>query len=92
MSIGFDRDRKRRLRELNNNKNMKGEYHVKIMLKDVFGFAEHHEKATYGLGYKLTIPGNGDSSVLNGTNSTNIGQIKDYGVDWYVPHYTPSYP
>ena len=25
------------------------------MLKDVFGFAEHQEKATYGLGYKLTL-------------------------------------
>ena len=31
---------------------IKGKYHVKIMLKDVFGFAEHQEKATYGVGYK----------------------------------------
>ena len=25
------------------------------MLKDVFGFAEYQEKATYGLGYKPTL-------------------------------------
>ena len=31
-----------------NNKIIKGKYHVRIMLKDVFGFAEHQEKATYG--------------------------------------------
>ena len=48
LSIGFDRDRIRRQRELTNNKNQKGRYHVTNMLKDNFGFAE--EKATYGLG------------------------------------------
>ena len=34
LSIGFDRDRERRKRELTNNKNIKGKYHVTIMLKD----------------------------------------------------------
>ena len=42
--IGFDRDRGRRQRELTNNKNIKGKYHVTIMLKDNFGFAEHQKK------------------------------------------------
>ena len=28
LSIGFDRDRERRKRELTNNKNMKGKYHM----------------------------------------------------------------
>ena len=41
LSIGFDRDRERRKRELTNNKNIKGKYHVTIMLKDILGFAEH---------------------------------------------------
>ena len=50
LSVGFDRDRERRRNELTNNKHVKGKYHVIIMLKDVFGFAEHPEKATYGLG------------------------------------------
>ena len=46
LSIGFDHDRGRRQRELTNNKNIKGTYHVTIMLKDIFGFAEHQEKGT----------------------------------------------
>ena len=50
LSIGFDRNRDNRRNELTNNKNVKGKYHVRIYLKDVFGFAEHQEKATYGLG------------------------------------------
>ena len=25
------------------------------MLSDIFGFAEHQEKGTYGFGYKLTL-------------------------------------
>ena len=46
LSIGFDHSRNRRRDELALNKNIKGKYHVKILLKDVFGFAEHQEKAT----------------------------------------------
>ena len=46
------------------------------MLKDVFGFAEHQEKATSGLGYKLTLTRNFDNSVLNKANATIIGEIK----------------
>ena len=34
------------------------------MLRVFFGFAEHQETATYGVGYKLTITGNSDNSVL----------------------------
>ena len=48
--IDFDRDRGRRQQEWSNNKNITGKYHVRIMLKDVFSFAENPEKATYGLG------------------------------------------
>ena len=44
LSIGFDYSRNRRRDELALNKKIKGKYHVKIMLKDVFGFAEHQEK------------------------------------------------
>ena len=35
------------------------------MLKDVFGFAEHQEKATFGLGYKLTLTRNKDEAVID---------------------------
>ena len=50
LSIGFDRDRTRRRNELTNNKNIKGKYHDRIYLRDVIGYAECQEKATYGLG------------------------------------------
>ena len=90
LSIGFDRDRNRRQRELTNNKSQKGKYHVRIYLKDVFGFAEYEEKGTYGLGYKLTLTRNSDNAVLNKANATINGKNKIIGLEWYVPHYTPS--
>ena len=90
LSIGFDRDRTRRRNELTNNKIQKGKYHVRIYLKDVFGFVEYQEKATYGLGYKLTLTRNSDNAVLNKDNAINIGKIKINAIEWYVPHYTPS--
>ena len=90
LSIGFDRDRTRRRNELTNNKNIKGKYHVRIYLKDIFGYAECQQKATYGLGYKLTLTRNNDNVVLNKGNAINIGEIKINAIGWYVPHYTPS--
>ena len=90
LSIGFDRDRNRRKRELGKNKNIKGKYHTRIYLKDIFRFAEHQEKATYGLGYKLTLTRNSDNAVLNKTNATAIGKIKINSIELYVPHYTAS--
>ena len=90
LSIGFDRDQNRRQRELSINKNIKGKYHVKIYLKDVFGFAEYQNKGTYGLGYKLTLTRNSNNAVLNKDNAINLGRIKINAIEWYVPHYTPS--
>ena len=90
LSIGFDREPERRKRELTTNKNIKGEYHVTNMLKDIFGLAQHQEKGTYGLGYKLTLTRNSDNAVLNKANATNKAKTKINSIDWYVPHYTPS--
>ena len=90
LSIGFDRHRTRRRNELTNNKNIKGKYHVRIYLKDIFGYAEHQEKATYGLGYKLTLTRNTDNAVLNKDNATILGKVKINAIEWYVPHYTAS--
>ena len=50
LSIGFDLSRDRRKRELNNNKTQKGKYHLRIYLKIIFGFAEHQQVGTFGLG------------------------------------------
>ena len=90
LSIGFHRDRDIRQRELTNNKNINGKYHVKIYLKDVFGFSEHQEEATYGLGYKLTLTRNSVNAVLNKADATNVGKVKINAIEWYVPHYTAS--
>ena len=48
-SIGFDRDRGRRQRELTNNKNTKGKYHVRIYLKEVFVLRNSKKKGLLGL-------------------------------------------
>ena len=90
LSIGFDRDRNRRQRVLTINKTQKGKYHIRIYLKDVFGFAEYQDNGTYGLGYKLTLTRNTNNAALNKDNAINIGRIKIKGIEWYVPHYTPS--
>ena len=41
LSISFDRSSARRREEITNNKNVKGKFHLRNMLRDVFGFAEH---------------------------------------------------
>ena len=89
-SIAFDRNRRRRKNELSKIKNIQGKFHIRIYLKDMFGFAEHQEKGTYGLGYKLTLTRNTDNAVLNKTAATNNGKVKNNSLDWYVPHYSPN--
>ena len=90
LSIVFDQDRNKRQRELTDNKNIKSKLHV--MLKDVFGFAEHQEKATHGLGYKLTLTINEDDAVLDKAAGIADAGIKIDHIHWYVPHCTPSIP
>ena len=90
LSIGFDYSRNRRKDELALNKIIKGKYLVKIMLKHVFGFAEHQEKGTYGLGYKLTLTRNKDDAVIDKANAIADARIRIDHIHWYVPHYTPS--
>ena len=90
LSIGFDRNRGRRKNELTNNKTIKGKYHIRIYLKVIFGFAEHQEKGTYGLGYKLTLTRNTDNAVLNKDNAVVVGRVKINSLDWYMPHYSPN--
>ena len=90
LSIGFDRDRGRRQRELTNNKTQKGKNHVRIYPKDVFGYAGYQEKGTYGPGYKLSLTRNTENAVLNKGNAINNGKIKINAIEWCVPHYTPS--
>ena len=90
LSIGFDRNRGRRKNELSNNKSIEGKYHIRTYLKDIFGFAEHQQKGTYGLGYKLTLTRSTDNAVLNKAAGTSNAKVKINSLDWYVPHYSPN--
>ena len=92
LSFGLHRGRNRGQRELTNNRNVEGRYHIRIKLKDVIAFAEHQEKSTYGMGYKLTLTRNVDNANLIKANATKIGKIKINAIEWYVPHYIPSIP
>ena len=90
LSNGFDRCCDRRQRELTNNENIKGKYHVRIFLKDIFGFAGHQLKSTYGFIHRLALTRNSDNAVLNKDKATNIGKIKINAYECYVPHFTSS--
>ena len=60
------------------------------MLKDVFGFAEHQEKATYGLGYELILTRSKDEAVRDEAGGIADARIKIDHIHWYIPHYTAS--
>ena len=81
LSFRFDRDRGRWQRELTNDKNQRGKYHVRNYLKDVFGCGEQQLKCTVGLGYKLTLTRNTDNFVLKKDNATIIVKIKIIAFD-----------
>ena len=89
LSIGFHRSRNTRKNELTLSKNTKGKHHLKILLKDVFGFAECHEKATEGFGYKLTLTRNKDDEVIDTAVGIANARKRIDHMHWYVPHYTP---
>ena len=91
LSIGFDRSRDKRKRELLNNKTQKGKFHLRIYLKDVFAFAEFQEVGTFGLSNRLTLTRNTDNAVLIKNDATNNAKIKINGIEWYIPHYKPSF-
>ena len=69
---------------------MKGKTHLRLLLKDVFGFGECREKATYGLGCKLTLTKNKDDAVIDKVADFAAARIKTDHIHWYVPQYTPS--
>ena len=48
------------------------------------------KKATYSLGYKLTITRKKDESVVDKPAGIADARTKIDHIHWYVPHYTPS--
>ena len=90
LSNGLDRDRNRRRDELSNNKNVKYKYHLRITPKDIFGYKENQEKATYGSDYKLTLTRNKDDAVVDKAAGIADARIEIHRIQFYVPHYAPS--
>ena len=90
LSVGFERSMTRRRDEMTNNKIVKGKFHLRFIMKDIFGFAERQEKATYGFGNKLTLTRNKDEAVLDKVAGIADARIEIDHIHWYVPHYTPS--
>ena len=90
LPIGFDQSRNRRRDELATNKNVIGKYHLKIILKDNFGFAEHQEKSNYGFGYKLTVTRNKDDALIDKAAGIADARIKMDHIQWCISQYTPS--
>ena len=89
LSIGFHRDLVIKRTELINNKNQNGDYCVGIMLRDVFGFAEHQQEATYGLGYRLAITRKFKEAALNKAEPIANVKVLINSRDWLVPLYKP---
>ena len=81
-SIGFDRSRNRRRDKMSANKSVKGKYHLRIMLRNAFGFAEYQEKATYGLSHKLILTINKDDAVIDEAGGFADVRIKIDHIHW----------
>ena len=90
LSTGFDCSGDRGQLELTNFKNTKGKFHNRTYLKNIFSFAEHQCKGTYGVAYRLTITRISDNTVLNKDNATAVGKFEINCIEWYLPHYTAS--
>ena len=58
------------------------------MLRVVFGFSEHQDKETYGLGYEKLLTRNINNAVLNKAEAITIGKTVASNMDLYVPPYT----
>ena len=65
LSVRFHRSIEAPEREMTKKKTTKGNYHVRIYPKDIFGFASNQDVCTYGLGYKLTKRRNSDTNILS---------------------------
>ena len=87
LSIGFDHSRNRRSGELTANKSVKGRYHLKNLLKGVFGFAECQKKLLMVLNM---ITRSKDDAITDKTGGIADARIRIDHIHWYVPHYTPS--
>ncbi len=78
----------RRNRLLNNTPE-KGTVFVRLPLKYMFGYVNHQDKITYGLGYNLRMRMNDHANVIFRTIA-DVAKLTINAVSLYVSHYTPS--
>ena len=96
LSIGFGRGRGRRREELTNRAvdplptNIRGYFNLRKCLKNVFGFSEHQENATYGLGHKLTLKKNTDNVAIIRSAATADAKLFVKYINQFVPRYVPN--
>ena len=62
-----------------------------MKLKDVFGFAEHQEKAKRCLCYKLKLTENKDEAVIDMAPGIADARNKIDYVHWCFPHFNAFY-
>ena len=62
----------------------------KSCLGNIFAFAEHQEKATFGWGNKITLKRNIDNTKLSRNVATDDWKSDIKGDIWFIPHYNPS--
>ena len=98
-SLGFHEKTGTRERESIENQKTKENYQLTVCVEDIFGFAEHQENATYGLGYKLTLKRNSKITVLSHEPGAGVddtprtaayraleGRIFISDLSWYIPY------
>ena len=81
LSFGYSRNYEARKEKLA-KKSTKGNYHVRISSKDIYGFVDHQENATYGLGYKLIKQREYDFHVLSHEDGTDTANFTSAG--WVI--------
>ena len=94
-SNGIHRSNDARERKLTEKKKSK-KNHVRVNLKDIFGFAEHRDKCTYDLGYKSVSQTNSDNHVLgypagsnDAANLVLAGRVITDDISMFVQLYNP---
>ena len=82
---------------MTNYKTIKDYYRVRTSLKEIFGFAEHQDNCTYGLGYKLKLQRKNDNHVLCHLSQANdaaklalTARVVIIDISLQIPHFTPS--
>ena len=93
ISNGFHRSIDAREGELTNNILTKCNYDVRIYRKDFCSFAEHQDKGSNGLGFKLTLQGNSTNHILShhaeandAANLALAGSVIIDEISLYVAH------